>query len=108
MADKTTTKFPKMGTSNARAVNQSAAPSKNTKRVKKKSTVSAKPEMATAAHRQGVQERLGFKGAPQASMGYPTAPEAAQTLRNVRIVPSAVGNRDFYLKRQYGQNPYWG
>jgi hypothetical protein len=108
MADKTTTNFPKMGTSNARAVNQSAAPSKNTKRVKKKSTVSAKPEAATAAHRQGSLERLGFKGAPQTTMGYPTAPEAAQTQRNVHIVPSAVGNRDFYLKRQYGQNPYWG
>ena len=103
MADKTTTTFPKMGTSNARAVNQSAAPSRNTKRVKKKSTVSAQPEAATAAHRQGVQERLGFKGAPQTAMSYPNAPEASQTQRNVRIVPSAVGNRDFYFRRAYGQ-----
>ena len=108
MADKTTTTFPKMGTSNARANNVSGAPSKNTKPVRKKSTVSAKPEAATASHRQGVQERLGFKGAPQTTMSYPTAPEASQTLRNTRVVPSAIGNRDFYLKRQYGQNPYWG
>src|SRR4051812_6572006 len=100
--DKTTTTFPKMGTSNARAVNQSAAPSKNTKRVKKKSTISAQPEAATAAHRQGGLERLGFQGAPQTTMDYPTAPEASLTQRNVRIVPSAVGNRDFFLKRQYG------
>lgn len=108
MADKTTTTFPKMGTSNARANNVSGAPSKNTKRVKKKSTVSAKPEAATAAHRQGALERLGFQGAPQVRMGYPTAPEAAQTLRNTRIVPSAIGNRDFYLKRQYGQTGMFG
>lgn len=108
MADKTTTNFPKMGKSMARAKNVSGAPSKNTKQVRKKSTVSAQPEAATAAHRQGGLERLGFKGAPQTTMGYPTAPEAALTQRNVRIVPSAVGNRDFYLKRQYGQNPYWG
>lgn len=108
MADKTTTSFPKMGTSNARANNVSGAPSKHTKPVRKKNTVSAKPEGATAAHRQGTQERLGFQGAPQVTMSYPNAPEASQTLRNTRIVPSAIGNRDFYLKRQYGQNAYWG
>ncbi len=106
--DKTTTTFPKMGTSNARANNVSGAPSKNTKPVRKKSTVSAKPEAATATHRQGTLERLGAQGAPQTTMSYPTAPEASQTLRRVYTVPSAVGNRDFYLKRQYGQNSYWG
>jgi hypothetical protein len=104
MADKTTTTFPKMGTANAKAVNQSAAPSKNTKPVRKRSTVAAGPaEPATAAHRQGIQERLGAQGAPQVTMSYPQAPEASQTQRNVRILPSAIGNRDFYLKRQYGQ-----
>ena len=108
MADKTTTTFPKMGTSNARANNVSGAPSKNTKPVRKKSTISAKPEAATAAHRQGQLESLGFKGAPQTTMSYPTAPEASQTLRNTRIVPSAIGNRDFYLRRQYGQTGMFG
>lgn len=108
MADKTTTTFPKMGTSNSRANNVSGAPSKNTKPVRKKSTVSAKPEVATAAHRQGQLESLGFKGAPQTTMSYPTAPEASQTLRNTRIVPSAMGNRDFYLRRQYGQTGMFG
>jgi hypothetical protein len=108
MADKTTTTFPKMGTSNASAVNQSGAPSRNTKPVRKKSTVSAKPAPATAAHRQGTLERLGAQGAPQTTMSYPTAPEAAQTFRNVHIVPSAIGNRDFYLRRQYGQTGQFG
>lgn len=108
MADKTTTNFAKMGTSQSRANNVSGAPSPHTKPVRKKSTVSAKPEAATAAHRQGQLESLGFKGAPQTTMSYPTAPEASQTLRRVRIVPSSLGNRDFYLKRQYGQTGVFG
>lgn len=108
MADKTTTNFPKMGTSNARANNVSGAPSKNTKPVKKKNSKGGSAEPATASHRQGTLERLGFKGAPQTTMSYPTAPEASQTFRNVRIVPSAVGNRDFYLRRQYGQTGNFG
>lgn len=101
--DKTTTTFPKMGTTNSRPVNQSGAPSKNTKRVRKHSTVSAQPQPATKSNRQGVQERMGNQGAPQTTMVYPNAPEAAQVQRNVKIVPSAMGNNDFYLKRQYGQ-----
>lgn len=108
MADKTTTNFPKMGTSQSKAVNVSGAPSKNTKPVRKKGAQGGSPEPATASHRQGVQERLGFKGAPQAAMSYPNAPEASLTQRNVRIVPSAVGNRDFYLRRMYGQTGNFG
>lgn len=103
MADKTTTNFPKMGTANSKPVNRSGEPSSNTTPVRKKNSVSASPAPATASHRQGVQERLGFKGAPQVTYCYPTAPEASQTFRNVRLMPSAVGNRDFYAKRQYGQ-----
>lgn len=48
-------------------------------------------------------ERLGAKYTPQVPMEGPVGPEAAQTQRNVRLVNSAVGNRDFYLRRQYGQ-----
>lgn len=58
---------------------------------------------ATATVRPGHQERLGAKWAPQMVMSAPQAPEASQTGRNVRVVQSAIGNRDFYLKRQYGQ-----
>lgn len=61
------------------------------------------PEQATANHRTGIQERLGAKYAPQMPLYAANAPEASLTQRNVRVVPSAVGNRDFYLKRQYGQ-----
>lgn len=53
--------------------------------------------------RKGHQERLGAKFAPQMPLYEQNAAAASETLRNVRVVPSAVGNRDFYLKRQYGQ-----
>lgn len=108
MADKTTTTFPKMGTSMSRAVNRSGQPSKNTKTVPKKNSKGGKAEPATASHRTGQLERLGFKGAPQATMSYPTAPEAGQTYRNVKLVPSSVGNRDFYDRRKYGQTGTFG
>lgn len=49
------------------------------------------------------QERLGAKFAPQMTMYAQNAAAASETRRNVRLVPSAIGNRDFYLKRQYGQ-----
>lgn len=49
-------------------------------------------------------ERLGAKWAPQMLMGSPEVlPSARANQSNTRIVNSAVGNRDFYLKRQYGQ-----
>jgi hypothetical protein len=52
----------------------------------------------------GRVERLGAKWAPQMLMNSPEVlPSARTTQSNVRIVNSAVGNRDFYLKRQYGQ-----
>lgn len=49
-------------------------------------------------------ERLGAKWAPQMMMGSPEVlPSAQANTSNTRILNSAVGNRDFYLKRQYGQ-----
>lgn len=103
MADKTTTNFPKMGTEAAYANNVSAAPSPNTTAVPKHGGVGGSSEGASASIRPHVMERNGFKGAPQMTLAYNTAPEAGQTYRNVRLVQSAVGNRDFYNKRQYGQ-----
>lgn len=61
------------------------------------------PEPDTANVRSGHQERLGAKYAPQMPMYAPNAPEASLTQRNVRVVPSAIGNRDFWSKRQFGQ-----
>lgn len=72
------------------------------------------PEAATAGGRSGrllpqsEKERLGAKWAPQMLMSAPQAPEAGLTGRNVRVLPSAIGNRDFYLKRMYGQSPDFG
>lgn len=59
--------------------------------------------VGTKANRVGHQERLGAKYAPQMPLYAQNAAEASATQRNVRVVPSAVGNRDFYLRRQYGQ-----
>lgn len=103
--DKTTTNFTKMGTSAASVKNVSGAPSKNTKAIRKSAHSkggSAEPDTAVA--RKGVLERNGFKGAPQTTLYAPNNPESSLTMRNVRVMPSAVGNRDFYLRRQYGQN----
>jgi hypothetical protein len=54
------------------------------------------------------QERLGAKYAPQMPLYEQNAASASETYRNVRLVPSAVGNRDFWLKRQYGQTGNFG
>lgn len=65
---------------------------------------------ATAGGRTGVltqdtgRERLGAKWAPQMQMGSPEVlPPAQATQSNVRLVRSAVGNVDFWSKRQFGQ-----
>jgi hypothetical protein len=101
MADKETTKFPTMGTDAAYAENLSGAPSANTKPVPRKNT-QAGPVPGSKANRKGTLERNGFQGAPQVTYEYPNAPEAQSTQRNVRLVPSAKGNRDFYARRQEG------
>jgi hypothetical protein len=50
------------------------------------------------------RERLGPKWAPQMMLNSPEVlPSAQQTQRNVRLVRSAVGNYDFWSKRQFGQ-----
>lgn len=104
MADKTTTSFTKVGDSFAKsAVNQSGAPSKHTTPVQKKGAAGGALEAATAAHKSNIPERLGAKLHPSATLYKQNAAEANDTQRNVRTMPSAIGNRDFYNKRQYGQ-----
>lgn len=104
MADKTTTSFGKVGDSFAKsAVNQSGAPSRNTKPVKRKGASGGALEAATATHKKNIPERLGAKQHPTATLYKQNAAEASATQRNVRTVPSAIGNRDFYNKRQFGQ-----
>lgn|SRR5438128_731049 len=99
---KTKTNFQKMGTDAAYATNQSGAPSAHTILAPRHNT-QAGTDGPTKSNRQGTLERNGFKGAPQVNHVYPQAPEASLEFRNVRLVPSAIGNRDFYLRRQYGQ-----
>lgn len=101
MADNTKTSFKTMGTDAAYAENISGAPSANTSLVAKKNTQSG-PVPGVKANRKGTLERNGFQGAPQVAYSYPQAPEAANTFRNVRLMPSAKGNRDFYARRQEG------
>lgn len=94
--------FPTMGTSAATSTeNLSGAPSANTIPVPRKNS-QAGPVEGSGGHRQGVLERNGFKGAPQVNTVYPNSPEAANVFRNVRLVPSAKGNRDFYARRAEG------
>lgn len=105
MADKTTTNFPKMGPypSQAEFYSLRGTPSPNTTQVKKGHSKGGMLEAATARPRRGIQERLGAKLAPQATLYTPNAAEAAATQRNVVTVPSRVGSRDFYDRRMYGQ-----
>lgn len=56
-----------------------------------------------APGRNNIQERLGAKYAPQMTLYVPNAAASSQVGRNVRTVQSAIGNRDFFFKRQYGQ-----
>lgn len=104
MADRTTTSFSKVGDSFAKsAVNQSGKPSKNTKAVKRKGASGGALESATATHKSNIPERLGAKLHPTATLYKQNAAAANDTGRNVRLVPSAIGNRDFYNKRSFGQ-----
>jgi hypothetical protein len=60
-------------------------------------------EAATAKHRPNIMERNGASLHPGAVLYQANAAEAGLMQRNVVTVPSAVGNRDFYLRRQYNQ-----
>ena len=99
----TTTSPAKMGEEMAKAQSTNAQ-SPNVKNAPRHGGVGGAPEAATASVRSGHQERLGAKWAPQMLMGSPEVlPSAQATGSNVRTLPSAVGNRDFWYKRQYGQ-----
>lgn len=95
--------FPTVGTSVARSV--SARPAlRGTAVPKTGNSKGGFAEAATAKHRANIQERLGAKLRPTAVLYAVNAAAANDTYRNVRYVPSAIGNRDFWNKRAYGQN----
>lgn len=99
----TKTTFTKVGDSVAKVATATSRGVQRGKLVKKGNSKGGMLEGATQAHKANILERNGASFAPKAVLYAANAPEAAQTLRNTRIVPSAVGNRDFYLRRQYGQ-----
>lgn len=102
--DATQTTFEKMGDDIVNSVVGSvmARQSPNTISVPRKGPTGSQ-EPATANHRSQVLERHGASLHPTATLYKQNAAEASATMRNTRMVPSAIGNRDFYAKRQYGQ-----
>ena len=102
--DACTTTFEKMGDSIIDQVvgNVMARQSPNTVSVARKGPTGGQ-EPATANHKSNVLERGGASLHPTATLYKQNAAEASATMRNTRLVPSALGNRDFYAKRQYGQ-----
>jgi len=95
--------FPTMGTV-AAPVNASGAPSRNTLPGAKGNAKGGMLEGATANHRAPrLNETNGPAFRVQASTYPPVSnPEANLTQRNVRILPSAIGSRDFWDKRNNG------
>jgi len=101
--------FPTMGTSAAQVTPVAPDPDHTTVVAKPGSGKNDGPDDAgSATHRSVSMERNGFKGAPQTTLYAQNAAEASATYRNVRLLPSAKGNSDFYYKRQYGQSPDFG
>lgn len=93
---------PTMGTS-ASAVTPVGPDPAHTTLVAKNNGKSDAPD-SRGGVRPGVLEVNGFKGAPQVNYCYPNSPESAANTRNVRLMPSAKGNTDFYAARaQTGQ-----
>lgn len=93
---------PTMGTDASRLGNV-AKPVKGRSVPKKGNAKGGFLESATASHRPTVLERQGSSLRPTAILYKANAAEAGVVQRNVLTVPSAVGNRDFYLRRQYRQ-----
>jgi hypothetical protein len=83
----------------AAPVNASGAPSGNTSLRPKGGAAGGMLDGATANHRQGTYEPHGAAFKIKATLYAPNAAEASATQRNLRIVPSAIGNRDFYAAR---------
>jgi hypothetical protein len=94
---------PTMGTAASRVGNV-AKPIKGRSVPKKNQAKGGFLESATASHRPSIMERNGASLRPSAVLYQANAAEAGLVQRNVVTVPSAVGNRDFYLRRQYRQS----
>lgn len=103
MADNATSNFPKMGefALTDSIVNVSGNRSPYTQ-VQARSGPSADENPGGTAVRGQMAmngENPGPRFAPQTTISFPNAPEASQTGRGLRVVPSSIGNRDFWDSR---------
>lgn len=108
MADKITTEFPKMGDSGIpdSVVNMSGDRSAYTKLVGRKTEGRGASPTGVKKNRgrSMIHEANGPKGIPVATLYKPNAAQASDTQRNTKIMKPAMGDRDFWAKRQYGQS----
>ena len=98
--------FSVMGTSVPQSVmNVSKGNSKYTTSVPKKTMGRGSSPTGTTGKRGAVKinEANGPKCHIVSTLYKRNAAAASETQRNVRVMPSAIGNRDFWSKRQYGQ-----
>ena len=98
--DTDTSTFPKMGDEylTDHLVNVSGNRSPYTMPVAKKSTTTDQGPVGGTAHRKSVEikEANGPACTPVATINYSNAPEAGQTQRGLRTIPSRAGVGDFY------------
>jgi len=101
--------FPTMGEDVIKQVcNLSGKPSQYTMSVPRKTMGRGSSPIGSTggvkSHKE-IHEAHGPAFTVKATLYHQNAAEASTTLRNVRIVPTVVGNRDtgFWAKRQYGQ-----
>lgn len=106
--ESTTSSFPKMGDEGIphSVVNLSGQRSPYTMPGKGRGSVSTDkdPGAGTKANRSAslIKEAQGPVCKPQQKISFPNSPEASKIQRNVRTVPSSIGNRDFWAKRAEG------
>lgn len=99
--------FPVMGEGVAEHImNMSRKRSSYTTMVAKKTMGRGKSPTGSTGGVRGstlIHEANGPACCVKATLYKQNAAEASMTERNTKLVPSAVGNRDFWAKRQFGQ-----
>lgn len=107
MADKTTTSFPKMGDEwiTKNLINCSGNRSPYTTPIPKKTEGRGASPTGVKKNRGAsmINEAHGPTFRPVTTLYKQNAAEASATCRNTKLVPSAVGDRDFWAARQYSQ-----
>lgn len=108
MADKTRSQFPKMGDEwiTENLINCSGNRSPYTTPVPRKTQGRGASPTGVKKNRNNngmIQEAHGPTFRPVTTLYKQNAAEASATQRNTRIVPAAVGDRDFWAARQYSQ-----